>query len=49
MAGTSSVQGEADKHKSRNDDDAVEGSLSKVDVRRMTAPQGKYDRVVDSN
>ncbi|PMD14983.1 hypothetical protein NA56DRAFT_710439 [Hyaloscypha hepaticicola] len=39
MAGTSPVHGEADKHKSRDDDDAVEGSLSKVDVRRMTAPQ----------
>jgi hypothetical protein len=49
MAGTSPVHGEADKHKSRNNDEAVEGSLSKGDVQRVTASQGKNDKKVDSN
>jgi hypothetical protein len=49
MAGTSPVNGEADKYKSRNDDDSVEGSLSKGDVQRLTASQGQYTRVVNSN
>jgi hypothetical protein len=41
MAGKSPVHGAADKYKSRDDDDAVHGSLSKGDVRKMTALQGK--------
>ncbi len=49
MAETSPVHGEADKHKGRNDDDAVQESLSKRDVRKMIASQGKYDRLVSSN
>jgi hypothetical protein len=46
MAGTSPIHGNADKHKSRNDDDAVLGSLSKGNAQKMTASQGKFDRAV---
>jgi hypothetical protein len=49
MAGTSPIHGKADKHRSDNDDDAVLGSLSKGDIQKMTAPQGKYDRAVPLN